>query len=242
MEDQSDVAEHERVTESEQISDILSKINRHLVHVSVRLDADGPVYDSRLSGVDPERQVILLEALSPPDERSGLTPGQNVLVFASLRGSAMRFSLTVEEVVSGGAYPVYRGNFPREILFLRRRDLLRVHVPLYEHRQVSVRCGDAEREMVARVVDLSVRGFCLEIPETEIQSDQIGSRFVYFGMDLPESRTLLSGDAVLINLRPSPRPGFLSAGFAILDLDPVTERALMRAALYYQREARKLGS
>ena len=60
-------------------------------------------------------------------------------------------------------------------------------------------------------------------------------------MELPETRTALSGEANLINLRASPRPGLLSAGFAILNLDPQTERALMRAALYYQREARKKG-
>ena len=100
---------------------------------------------------------------------------------------------------------------------------------------------DTEMEISGRLVDLSIKGFCLEVAEHAVTPGQIGAIFRYAGMQLPDARNTLTGDATMVNLRPSPLTGFSYAGFNILDMDPQTERALMRAALFYQRDARKTG-
>lgn len=240
QEDTGDIG-RETISSPRRIAEILSEANRHLVLLSVRLDPDGPLYDSLIVRLDPKRELLYLDDIKPAEDQTTLTPGQAVEVFATLRGTAIRFALTIMRGDGEGPGFCVAAAYPREIVYIQRRDIFRVHLPLYERRYVRIRPADSKQEMRCRIVDISVKGFCLEIDEGGIQPAQVGATFDYLGMELPETRTVLSGEANLINLRASPRPGLLSAGFAILNLDPQTERALMRAALYYQREARKKG-
>ncbi|NEV60520.1 flagellar brake protein [Thiorhodococcus minor] len=236
----SDFENYDLVSDTKRIASALAEINRQLILVSVRLDADGPLYDSRILEFDTASQSLLLEALTPSEGEIRLRPEQDLYVYATMRGIAIRFTTAVERVETTEAGDHYVCAVPEQMLYLQRRDIFRVPLPRHDHRTVAIRAEDASREIVARLKDLSIKGFCLEIPVSEVNQRQLGSTFHYQGMNLPETRTALAGRTTLINLRPSPNPGYLSAGFAITDLDPQTERSLMRAALYFQRESRKL--
>ena len=115
-------------------------------------------------------------------------------------------------------------------------------MPIYDRRQARLRHRKSKTDIETLIIDLSVKGFCLELSAADIEQYPLGSRFEYRDMILPDSQILLSGEVVLVNLRPTPKPGRVAAGFAIVNLNPQTERSLMRVALYYQREARKMGS
>lgn len=236
----SDFENYDLVSDKQRIASALAELNRQLILVSVRLDADGPLYDSRILELDVASQSLLLAALTPSEGEIRLGPEQDLYVYATMRGIAIRFTTTVEQVLTSEAGDRYVCAVPEQMLYLQRRDIFRVPLPRHDHRTVAIRAEDTAREIVARLKDLSIKGFCLEIPVADVNQHQLGSTFHYQGMNLPETRTALSGQATLINLRPSPNPGHLSAGFAITDLDPQTERSLMRAALYFQRESRKL--
>lgn len=237
-----DFENYDLVSDPGRIASALAEINRQLVLVSVRLDSDGPLYDSHILRLDDERQRIFLGHLEPANEAPVVRPTQDLYVFATMRGIAIRFASTVLHVLDTEDGPLYESTYPEQMLYLQRRDLFRVHLPRHERRLVKIRPLDMSQEIVAQIVDLSVKGFCLEVRASEIRQEQIGKTFHYQGMSLPDSRATLSGEATLVNLRPSPTPEHLSAGFEITDLDPLTERALMRAALYFQREIRKLAN
>jgi len=240
--DQENMTDDESVTAPEQISATLDEINRHLVLVRVRLDPDGPLYDSFLVRLDKQQKRFYLNALSPAEVPEQGLFAQSIDIFVSLRGIAIRFAVTIEDVLREKDRTLYVGPYPTEILYLQRRDIFRVHLPLYDRRNVVLRHEDSDARTSARILDMSVKGFCVELNQADIKESQIGSRFEYMDMELPAQRNSLSGEATLVNLRPSPKAGLVSAGFAITNMDPQSERALMRAALYYQREARKAGN
>ncbi|WP_200332752.1 flagellar brake protein [Thiocystis violacea] len=237
-----DFENYDLVSDPTRIAAALTEINRHLVLVSVRLDAEGPLYDSRVVRLDEDRELLYLSQLEPSDAQTDIGPGQDLYVFATMRGIAVRFTVTIDDVLPTETDRFYACPYPERMLYLQRRELFRVPLPRHEHRSVKIRPQAEGPEIIARILDLSVRGFCLEVKASEISHSQVGSTYQYLGMDLPDTRTPLAGEAVLVNLRASPTCGFLAAGFAITDLDPLIERSLMRAALYYQRDTLKTGA
>lgn len=240
MKPEDSTEDDELVTEPERIAEILDELNRHLVLINVRLDPDGPLYDSLLMRLDPAQNRLYLDELTPVVAGRVLLPGDSFSVFASLRGIAIRFTITIEAVLPDTDQTLYVCQYPEEIGYLQRRDIFRVHLPLYERRQVKIKRREWGGQINTLLVDLSVKGFCLEMSTVDSASHPIGSHFDYYDMVLPDLQTPLFGEATLVNLRPSPRPGSIYAGFIITNLDAQTERALMRVTLYYQREARKL--
>ncbi len=233
--------DEESVRGPARISATLAEINRQLVPVAVRLDPEGPLYDSLLSRLEPVERRLYLDHVDPLQEPAPLRPDQAIQVFISLRGTAIRFSVTVQEVLVEDGKGLIRCDYPTEILYLKRREIFRVQLPHYDQRRVCLRHLDSDHEIDAQLLDLSVKGFSVELESGRIDPRQIGTPFEYTRMELPGLRGTVSGEAVLVNLRPSSRSGCLSAGFSMIDLDPQTERSLMRASLYYQRRARRMG-
>ncbi len=240
---QGNFENYDLISDPVRIAGALAEINRHLILVSVRLDADGPLYDAHVVRIDQEGQRLFLDGLEPAEAVPCLSPGQDLFVFATMRGIAVRFAVSVDDVLSDERDGIlYACSYPEQMLYLQRRDLFRVQLPRYAQHTASIRCAEGE-DIVARLIDLSVRGFCLEAKASELGDTRIGQRCRYQDLYLPENRTALSGVATLVNLRASPNPDMLYAGFTIEDMDPLTERSLMRAALYYyQREAGKTGA
>ena len=235
-------ANYDLVSDPQRIAGVLAEISRHLILVSVRLDAEGPLYDSHVDRLDEAHSLLHLRELGPSPEPLDIEPGQDLYVFATMRGIAVRFTVTIDDILTTDRGLLYVCDYPERILYLQRRELFRVPLPRHEHRSVKLRVQGQGPELVARILDLSVRGFCLELKASEVGHGQVGSTYQYYGMDLPETRVPLAGSADLVNLRPSLNSGFLAAGFTLTELDPVIERALMRAALHYQHETLKLGA
>jgi flagellar brake protein len=227
---------YDLISDPVRIDAALAEIQRHAVLVSVRVDDRGPVYDSRIRHLDPAQRVFFLERLEPPEEETRLRVDQDIYVFATMRGIAVRFAATVGEIQPPPGEALYSCGYPERLLYLQRRDLFRVPLPRSDRRTLRIRLNTEGQEIKARVMDLSIKGLCLEVAASEIAHQQVGLVYQYRDLDLPDSRVALAGEATLVNLRPSTTPGQLAAGFAISDPDPLTERALMRAALYYQRE------
>lgn len=226
----------------ERIASILTDLDRHLLLISVRLERDGPLYNSSLVRLDPGRRLLFLDELNPTAAHRTVALGSRLRVFVSLRGIAVRFTVVVEQILLEEGIALYACGYPEELLYLQRREVFRVRLPLYETRTVRLASPVLASPLSGRLIDLSAVGFCLELPAKEIAALETGAVLTFHGMELPEQTVPVSGEAILTNIRPSPAPKFCHAGFSIGRLDPATERALMRAALYYQREARKAGA
>lgn len=226
------------LTDPSEIAATLDELGQQSAILTVRPDPEGPLFDSTLVRVEPGQQRLYLDELRP-ESKPPLRAGHHLTLFVTHRGVAMRFAVNLERTLLEQGRGLHETSFPAAIQFFQRREIFRVQVPLYDRRDVRIQPLDSASDMVGRLVDLSIKGFCLEIPEHEVNPTQIGTIFRYAGMQLPDVRNALAGDASMVNLRPSPLAGFSYAGFNILDMDPQTERALMRAALFYQRDARK---
>jgi flagellar brake protein len=227
------------VTSSERIAAILNELCQHLVLIGVRVDTDGPLYNSLLVRLDPEQQLLYIDELNLFDNCPPLEIGTEVRIYASLRGIAIRFVMTIERILVEDHKQLYVGAYPSQVNYLQRRDVFRVALPKYERRSITLKHEESALELTARLTDLSVKGFCIGVLVGTFERSLLYSRFHYSGMELPDLKTALSGKARLVNLRPAAQLGITSAGFLLIDPDPNVERALMRAALYYQREARK---
>lgn len=214
-------------------------MRQQLVLIGVRVDVEGPLYNSLVVRLDEAAQQLYLDELNLFDALEAIGIGDIVHIYASLRGIAIRFVMTIERVFIEDGHVLYVGAYPQQISYLQRRDIFRVPLPRHERRSVTIQHEQSDLELTARLIDLSIKGFCIGVLNRTLNSRLLQTRFRYFNMDLPELRTPLSGQAALVNLRPSVHPGIVAAGFSIINPDPQTERALMRAALYYQREARK---
>ena len=242
--DQEERAEDdESVRTPKRIAAILDEISRQLILISARLDAsESRLYQTALIRLDHEQAMLYQDELHPVEASNPIHPGQCLSLCVSLHGCAVRFNINVEDILSEKDGTLYACRYPSEIRHLQRRDVFRVRVPIYDRRQARLRHRESKTDIESLIIDLSVKGFCLELSAADIEQHPLGSRFEYRDMILPDSQILLSGEVVLVNLRPTPKPGRVAAGFAIVNLNPQTERSLMRVALYYQREARKTGS
>lgn len=238
---QDEPTDDQILTDPSSIARIMDELDQQSAILTVRSDPEGPLLDSSLVRVDAPHQRIYLDEFRP-EGKPPVRAGHDLTLFVTQRGVVMRFAVTLERFLIEQGRIICETHFPTAIHLFQRREIFRVHLPIYDRREVRIHHLDAETDLVGRLVDLSIKGFCLEVPETEIRPDQIGTIYRYAGMQLPETRSALTGDASMVNLRPSPHSGFVYVGFNILDMDPLTERALMRAALFYQRDARKAGT
>lgn len=238
--DPNGLENQEPIREPERIAELLTEIQRHRLRLGATFGEEGGSHDVRLARLDREGGRIFLEALQPEADPARWRPGQPLRLDTHVRGMALRFETRV-----AGPPPNDQGHhgvaFPDAIQSLRRRDLLRVPVPVEARRRVSLRGRTADEEIQSRILDLSAKGFCVEVEARWIARHRVGDAFVYFDLELPGRRIKSSGEAILVNLRPAPEASHRLAGFEITDLDPASERALMRAVLDYQREARRRG-
>lgn len=223
--DQADETEDdESVTTPKRIAAILDEINRQLILISARLESsESRLYQTALIRLDHEQAVLYLDELHPAEAANPIHPGHCLSLCTSLHGCGVRFKVTVEDIVAEKDGALYACCYPSEIRYLQRRDVFRVRVPIYNRRQARLRHRESKTDIESLIIDLSVKGFCLELSAADIEPHPLGSRFEYRDIILPDSQIPLSGEVVLVNLRPTSRPGRVAAGFAIVNLAPQTE-------------------
>ncbi|GAB0149133.1 MULTISPECIES: flagellar brake protein [Marichromatium] len=234
------MAAEELITNPGRISTILSDMNHRLLVVNVRLDPDGPLFASSLIRLDGEQRTLFLDELHPEEGHQQVGQAHEIRVYGNLRGIAIRFSTRVADILEEDGIALYACPYPEALNYLQRREIFRAALPFGEIRHVRLHHVNSSDTLNGRLLDLSAKGFCLEVDWSDIARVEPGTLLHYSGMQLPVLNAPLTGEAVLINSRPVAEPGRFAAGFRIVNLDQGTERALMRATLHYQREARKV--
>jgi len=176
------------VIKPERIASILNEMRQQLVLIGVRIDAKGPLYNSLLVRLDEATQQLYLDELNLLDAQELLSVGDVVHIYASLRGIAIRFVMTIDNIFIEDGHMLYVGAYPTHISYLQRRDIFRVPLPLHERRSVTLQHERSELELTARLIDLSIKGFCIGVLNGTINSRWLQTHFRYFNMDLPALR------------------------------------------------------
>ncbi|WP_018140934.1 flagellar brake protein [Thioalkalivibrio sp. ALJ7] len=227
------------VDKPDRIAGILKDLDNKLTMVSVRLDADGPLYTSALIRLDPEAKELFLDELNPPRAHQHVKSGMSLRVFAALRGVAVRFTTPVARIEQEEDGALYACPYPDTLQHLQRRETFRVHIPMSQRPQVELRAKDWKDPVIGDLVDLSGQGMCIELPTTILDTLETGEALAFANLLLPEVSERLSGDLRLANRRNSTRDGHEYAGFEIVGMTQWLERQTNIALLHYQREARR---
>ncbi|WP_018873711.1 flagellar brake protein [Thioalkalivibrio sp. ALJ16] len=227
------------VDNPDRIAGILKDLDHKLTLISVRLDEDGPLFGSALVRLDPTAREVFLDELTPPRAHGLVHTGSGLRVFAALRGVAVRFSTTVTRIEQEQQGALYVCPYPESLYYLQRRETFRVHIPMAQRPKVELNTKGWSEPVIGELTDLSVRGMCIELPTSTLDSLEIGTFLAFSNLLLPEVRERLSGDLRLANRRRSARDGYEYAGFEVAGSDQWLERQTNIALLHYQREARR---
>ncbi|WP_019583608.1 flagellar brake protein [Thioalkalivibrio sp. ALE16] len=227
------------VDKPDRIAGILKDLDHKLTLVSVRLDADGPLYTSALVRLDPAAKELFLDELNPPRAHQHVTSGMPLRVFAALRGVAVRFSTTVARIEHEEGGALYACPYPETLEHLQRRETFRVHIPMAQRPQIELRAPGWKGPVIGELVDLSGQGMCIELATATLDTLETGTTLAFTNLLLPDVSERLSGDLRLANRRRSTRDGYEYAGFEIVGMTQWLERQTNLALLHYQREARR---
>lgn len=227
------------VDKPDRIAGILKDLDHKLTLVSVRLDADGPLYTSALVRLDPESKELYLDELNPARAHQHVVTGMSLRVFAALRGVAVRFSTTVTRIEQEQAGALYVCPYPDTLQYLQRRETFRVHIPMAQRPQIELRAPDWKDPVIGELADLSGQGMCIELTSETLDTLEMGTTLAFSNLLLPDVRERLSGDLRLANRRRSPRDGYEYGGFEVVGMTQWLERQTNLALLHYQREARR---
>lgn len=227
------------VDKPERIAGILKDLDHKLTLVNVRLDDEGPLYNSALVRLDSAARELFLDELTPPEANRHVQEGTTVRVFANLRGVAVRYSTVVARIEHEEAGALYVCPYPETLHYLQRRETFRVHIPISQRPRVELLYGGWAESGIGDLADLSAQGMCIEVPQEWIDSLEIGTPMRFENLLLPDVGERLGGDLRLANRRRSPRDGYVYAGFEITGMNQWLERQINIALLHYQREARR---
>ena len=227
------------VDKPDRIAGILKDLDHKLTLVSVRLEADGPLYTSALVRLDSGARELFLDELNPSRAHQQVAAGMSLRVFAALRGVAVRFTTTVARIEQEQGGALYACPYPDTLQYLQRRETFRVHIPMAQRPQIELRAPSWNDPVVAELVDLSGQGMCIELPTTILDTLEIGTTLAFANLLLPDVSERLSGDMRLANRRRSARDGYEYAGFEIVGMTQWLERQTNIALLHYQRAARR---
>lgn len=227
------------VDKPERIASILRDLDHKLTLVSVRLEQEGPLYNSALVRLDPDQRLLYLDELTPSEGHQKAQPETEIRVFASLRGVAVRFSTRIQQVEQEADGALYACPYPETLQYLQRRDTFRVHIPLSQRPVVELHADHLPAPVQGEMVDLSAQGMCVELTLDVADQLEPGTTLRFENLMLPDVSERLSGDVRLANCRRSARDGHTNVGLQVIGISQWLERQFNVALLFYQREARR---
>ena len=135
--------------------------------VQVYLNArDGSVVSATLWSLDAERGTLSFSVEPHDPALNAVLECDQVIAVGYLDSVKLQFELSHPVVVHGGGTSVLRGAYPREMYRFQRRGAYRVRPLLRQAPVARMRHTDiAEMQLALRVLDLSIGGCALFLPD-----------------------------------------------------------------------------
>jgi len=135
---------------------------------------DGSVVDATLWSSDAQRGTIGFNVDPQDPALSAMQQGAEVVVVGYLDNVKLQFEVGRLMLVHGRDASVLSCSYPREVLRFQRRSAYRVRPPMRSTPVARVRHTDiAEMQLALRVVDLSIGGCALFLPD-DVPVMQVG--------------------------------------------------------------------
>ncbi len=188
-----------------------------------------------LLAVNPEFEELVFDCGSDPVANGRLQRAAALEFFTSLDQIRIQFSTHAAEPTIHERLPALRVRLPESVVRLQRREYFRVATPVVKPLLAAVPDPkDPRRTLQLRLLDLSVGGFAMFLPEGEAPP-ALGSELEGCSLELPEAGRVIfnaSVRSVAIHSRP---PG-TRIGCAFLRLPGQAHKSIQRQILAMERE------
>ena len=142
--------------------------------ITVQFNGKGNFYNSLIVDAFFEKKIILLDEITPSEGHHKAVKKIPFSIHASLNGIKIYCkNIVISEEIDDESGILYRAFFPRELLYLQRRDAFRARVPMHMKIEVICRGDNREMSLMARVLNISATGLLIESaaqvhPELEV--------------------------------------------------------------------------
>ena len=234
------------LVDTAEIGKALASVVESRAQLEVRIVDRHTLYVSSLVEVDIEQGILYLDELLPVNGNEALSNGETFSVRALCRGIPVFFSgNTIVSVENENDLLTYKVAFPRKLIYQQRRQFFRISVPMTQNcdaifERLNLDNRDVERvpSVRGRVIDLSQRGMCVQIPG-ELSSDlEVGEKITSCEISLPDFDYIRCQAEVRHCVYDEERD-ITYCGVQFRGLEKVQQRKLDRFVLHLQREARK---
>lgn len=164
----------EKVTHLPQIIGLLRRLRDQRVLLSVRVPGHNEIFNSLLLKIDPDRNIILLDELTPKAGHELVIQVKQLRVQCQCQGVELSFLCSVEVAQGKSGISIYRAALPASINYMQRRSSYRVRVGMSMSVPVSLPLDTSQTNIEGQLFDLSVGGLSANLPmEPKLSRGQI---------------------------------------------------------------------
>lgn len=212
------------------VAALLRRLVEQRALLSVSLPGFPGSYNSAILRLEPAQDFVILDELNPRKGHERLLETGRLQVSAQVHGVEIRFSAEVREFADSDGIAYYRLPFPRELLYLQRRQSFRVRVGMATP-MTAVFELTGGRTVRARVLDVCEGGLGVEIAQhsTLRPGDTLTCR-----LRLPDGQRLTCKLEVRHVLQPGDQ-NLARVGARFLEITPQRRKILARLVADLQR-------
>ena len=222
----------EKITHPPQIAGLLRRVRDQKVLLSVQLPGHEGLFNSLLLDVNPERNTILLDELSPSGGHDLARQVRQLRVRCQCQGVELSFACTIEIGQSQRGISFYRAPLPEAINYLQRRTNFRVRVGLNLAVPVQLPV-ESTATLSGELFDLSMGGLGANI-STQVKLSR-GQIIDTCSIQLPKGESIQT-ELEIRFVRHDAQRQVQRIGAAFLHLLPQQEQALRKFVAQLERE------
>lgn len=222
----------EIITHAPQIAGLLRRIRDQKVLLSVQVPGHEGLFNSLLLDVNPERNLILLDELSPRGGHELASQVRQLRVRCQCQGVELGFACAIEVGQSQRGISFYRAPLPDAVKYLQRRSSFRVRVGVNLAVPLLLPMEGAAA-LNGEVSDLSMGGLGADI-NTHVKLSR-GQIIDTCSIHLPKGESLQAVLEIRF-VRPDSQRQTQHIGAAFRDLQPQQEQALRKFVAQLERE------
>ncbi len=155
----------EHITHVPQIANLLRRIRDHKVLLSVRVPGHDGVFNSLLLDVSPERNLVLLDELSPQEGHALACEVRQLKIRCQCQGVELSFACKINIGQSQRGISFYHAPLPSSLTYLQRRNDFRVHVGVSLAVPLHLPIEGMHQVVDGDVTDLSMGGLGANISD-----------------------------------------------------------------------------
>ena len=225
------------VTLPTQIAHVLQRLTRHHTLITVRLPECENSFSSTILAFERATGMLAIDELNPEEGHALLLTRKALRISARLKGIAVDFETTLQEVSQEDGIAIYKVAVPSMLHYHQRRAHFRAVIGVAH--EVPIILGTSQGLVIeGRVHDISPGGIGALFPQQTPDVLQCGERVDHCVIRLPRNQTVHSALEVCF-VDPSEAPAQLRIGGRFIDMTRGNEHLIARFIADLERQRLK---